>query len=295
MNNKTKIIILVSVLVIILIAIVVFSQLLRKNDYVDIGETGLEMVTFEGKFQARGVVVRPEKETLTIMPILANEEYRNEEKFYYETDNQLNLKQGQEVMVKFHYREASIHEAVIDNVEVLKEKSDVEIPNDILVKAYSSKDNISVLVDNEISNNKRIAFTVTDRNELKYDYSTMKYDIRKYNSPPTSTEIIYTENGGMALSGYNPWTELPKINDISTEANYTLDEKSQVVVEADWVQVYGELGEGEYTFTLSTVSTLRQSIVNSNITEYPDDGVTIEINFIIGTNGEIEYKEKKIR
>ena len=297
---KTLIIIIAIIIILLLIVLFAYIYITESTNGLlgEISTIDIAIISHEGTFYAKGVVVRPEKDTLTIMPIIANEEYINREEFYYENNNQLNLKQGQEVIVTFHYRESSkedyTNEAVIENIEIVKEKSEVEIPNDILVKAYSSKDNISISLDNEISSNKRINFIITDNNEFKYDYSTMKYDLRKHNTAPTSTEIVYSENGSASILPYDPWPELPKINDSSNEESFALDENGQLSVDIDWTEVYGEIGEGEYTFKISTVSTPRQSILNPYIIDYPYDGVIIEINFVIDTNNKIEYGEIKV-
>lgn len=293
MNKKIIGIILSTIIIIILVTIGFICM--NRNDF----HESIAIISYEGTFKAKGVVVRPEKNSLTIMPILANEEYRNEEFFYYETENKLNLKQKQEVLVTFHYRKnenaIAEYEAVADNVEILKDESSVEIPRDILVKAYSSKDNISIYINRERSNNKQIQLTITDKNELKYDYSKMKYSIKKYNPPPTKTEVIYTEDGGMSLSSYDPWPEVKKIKDSSNESNYILNENGQVDISINWAEVYGELGEGQYKFSISTVLESRTSILNEHIiTDYPYDGVIITITFDIDSNGDIIFDNNNI-
>ncbi len=256
-------------------------------------KTDLATISYEGTFQAKGVVVRVETNTLTIMPTIEKEEYREEEKFYCENSQSKNLRQGQEVFITFHYNKSSqenfTYEPIVEKVEILQEKSTVEIPRDVLVKAYSSKENIHISINQEQSTNKQIVFTIEDKNALPYDYSTMQYRIDKYNPPPTKTEVVQTENG-MATTPYDPWPELPKIAPLEKQSNYGLDANGKVLVEIDWSQIYGELKEGTYRFTLSTVSSPRKSIANASLTEYPYDGITIEINFTIEENG-IEYEQ----
>lgn len=301
--NKKIIGIILSIIIIIILVTIGFMYMTRKNEKVNSEQDSsydslAAIISYEGTFKTKGAVVRPEKDSLTIMPISLNEEYRNEEFFYYETENNLNLKQKQEVLVTFHYRksenEINRHEAVVDNVEILKEESSVEIPRDIFVKAYSSKDNISISINKEKSNNKQIQLKITDKNELKYDYSKMKYSIQKYNPPPTKTEVIYTEDGGMALPAYDPWPEVNKIKDLSTESNYVLNEDGQVDISINWAEVYGELGEGEYKFSLSTVLDPRTSILDEHIIDYPYDGVIITITFNIDSNGDIIFNDNNI-
>ena len=306
MNKK----IIGSVLIIIILLLVLtlgFVYMNRKNGQEnsmqdDFHEDMAAVISYEGTFKTKGVVVRPEKDNLTIMPISmpisSKEEYRNVEFFYYETENKLNLKQKQEVLVTFHYRKNGNaidgYEPVADNIEILKDESSVEIPRDIFVKAYSSKDNISISINNSKSNNRQIEFKITDKNELKYDYSRMKYSIQKYNPPPTKTEVIYTEDGGMAIPSYDPWPELKKIKDLPNEFNYTLDEKGQAYIDINWEEVYGELGEGEYKFMLSTVLEPRTSILDEHIIDYPNDGVVITITFNIDSNGKATFNDNEI-
>lgn len=287
------------IVVLLLVAILIFPYVNRKlSDVTESVTPDIATIRYDGIFQAKGVVVRPEKETLTIMPIEASNEYRAEEFFYYEAENHFNLKQKQEVLITFHYRqnenEPNRHEAVINNIEILKDESSIQIPSDIYVKAYSSKDNVSISINEEKSNYKKIQFTITDKNDLKYNYATMKYVLKKYNPPPTKTEVTYTEDGGMSLPGYDPWPEMSKIMDSSNEFNYTIDENGNVYVNIDWSEVYGELKEGQYIFSLSTVGERRVSILNTNIIDYPYDNVIINIQFNISSNGEFSVTNTKI-
>ena len=298
------IIFIVAICIIVILASIIYmltrpkhNILEDKKQTVEGSMQDIEIVNYEGTFQAKGVIVRTESNNFTLMPIIANEEYRNEEKFYIENNQIKNLKQGQEVIVTFHYRESFsekfTYEPIAEKVEILKEESDTQIPRDVLVKAYSTKENITIAIDKEKSNNKQIVFTITDKNELKYDYSTMKYNVYKYNAPPEKQEVIYTENGAHT-SGYNPWPELTKIAEISNEANYTVDDSGNVNVTINYSQIYGELNEGEYCLTFSTVSNVRQSITNSKAEEYPYDGVIIDIKFSIKNSGKLEYGEVKV-
>ena len=263
------------------------------------GETTgeLEIISYQGTFYAKGVVVRPEAEKLTIMPTVSNEEYRHEEKFYYENMQVTNLKQGQEVKIRFHYRNVGgdyLHEPVIEKVEIIKEKSETQIPRDILVKAYSSEDKVSVAISQEKSNTEKLEATITDSNELKYDYSLMEYHIYRYNPPPTKTEITYTDEGA-SVAEYDPWPEATKIGNVSTQNQYTISPNGELPITLNWKEVYGKLKEGKYKLTLATVSAKRQSILNPNLSDYPCDGIVIDMEFTIDKNDKITYGEIKVR
>ncbi len=296
--NGKVIICIVAICIIIILATPKHNISEDKKQNVEGSMQDIEMISYEGTFQSKGVVVRAESNIFTLMPTVTNEEYRNEENFYIENSQVQNLKQGQEVIVTFHYRksykENFIYEPIVDKVEILTEKSNIQIPRDVLIKAYSIKENITVTIDKEKSNNEQIVFTIADKNELKYDYSTMKYNLYKYNAPPEKQEVIYTENGA-STTGYNPWPEVSKIAEVSTEANYTLDSNGKINVTIDYSQIYEELKEGKYRFNLSTVNSLRQSIANPKVQEYPYDGVMIDINFNIDANGKVEFGEIEIR
>jgi len=265
----------------------------KESDLVDTATPDIAVVSYEGTFQTKGIVVRQEKDSLIVMPIPGDETNRNQESFQYERENDLNLKQGQEVIVTFHYLENNVHSAIIEKVEIVKEKSDIELPRDIIVKAYSSKKKIEVNIDKQKSNNSKITFVITDNNEFKYDYAIMKYDIRKYNAPPTKTEVIY-ENNTTSIAGYDPWPEITKIKDTSTTANYTITENGKLNVEIDWTNIYGKLEEGKYKLGFSTVSEPRKSIFNEHVIDYPYDNVIIYLHFEVNAKGQVEYNEIEV-
>lgn len=273
----------------------------KEQEEVDLiaGETmgEIEIIAYQGTFYAKGVVVRPEEEKVTIMPTVSNEEYRYEENFYYENMQVTNLKQGQEVRIRFHYRNVGgdyLHEPVIEKVEIINEKSEIQIPRDILVKAYSSEDKVSVAIWQEKSNTEKLEATITDNNELKYDYSIMEYHIYRYNPPPTKTEITYTKEGA-SVAGYDPWPEVERIGNASTQNQYTISQNGELPITLNWKEVYGKLKEGKYKLTLATVSAKRQSILNPNLSDYPCDGIVIDIEFTIDENDKITYGEIKVR
>ena len=64
----------------------------------------------------------------------------------------------------------------IGKIEIVKDKSDVLIPDDILRFCYSSKDNVTITIS-ELSNC-GITLNIKDINELPYNYSH-RYIINK--------------------------------------------------------------------------------------------------------------------
>lgn len=59
--------------------------------------------------------------------------------------------------------------ANIGRIEIIKEKSDIEIPENILKYCYRSKENVKVTL-NELTKNS-ITITIVDTNEIPYNYS----------------------------------------------------------------------------------------------------------------------------
>lgn len=298
-NKRAICIAVICIIFIIIFASIVYGMIkMKKNEqekitHDSLTQTEMEYIKYHtGTFHTKGIVVRVQDDMFTIMPIIANEEYSNEENFYMENNQIKNLKQGQEVLVTFSYPRfmQGDDKPIVEEVEILKEKSDIEIPRDVLVKAYSTKEKVAITVDEQNSNSKQLVFTITDSNELKYDYSTMEHKLYQYNSPPVKQEPINAEEGTYTLS-YNAWPEVEKVLGASNRENYTLDKNGQINIKIDWTKTYGKLKEGKYRFTLSTVHSLRQSMTNPNVQEYPYDSITIEINFTIDHNGKLNYEE----
>lgn len=289
------------IIITILICIICFNliRIIESNISLeeDMISDDMAIISYEGTFEAQGVVVKAEEDMLVIMPTVLKGEHSTQEEFYYETENKLSLKQGQEIEVTFHFSKDSngyyTDKAIIEEVKILKEKSDIEIPEDVFVKAYSSKDNVNISINEESSTEGKIVFTITDNNEFTYDYSTMEYKLYKYNPPPTKTEVVYTENGA-ATSGYDPWPEVQKISYLSTKENYTLNEKGEINVDIDLSKIYGKLEEGKYKVILSTVSSPKEDILYSNVVYYPYDMINIWIEFTINSDNKIEYGEINI-
>lgn len=241
----------------------------------------------QGAVKTYGIVVKVENESAYIMPtlekpIILEPEKNTEDEGYkdynsathYILDNdKFDLKREQEVTITYHYEKdkESKHNynAIIDNIELVKERSDIEIPRDIILDAYSSKDKVSIEVDKNKSNSEKIVFTVTDNNEYKYDYSKMRYIINEHD------EFL--------------WNEIQKISDLPREEQYQIDENGKVNIEVDWSKVYGKLEKGNYRLTLQTLNKPRKSIINPDIMEYPDCGVIITIDFTVKSNGKLKF------
>ena len=237
-----------------------------------------------GLLKTCGVVVKVENGSAYIMPTLekpiilepekntTDKDYNSAIHYIFE-NNKFDLKKEQEVTITYHYekdKESKYnYNAIIDNIEIEKEKSDIEIPRDIILDAYSSKENVSIEIDKSKSDSEKLIFTVTDNNEYKYDYSKMRYIINK------NDELF--------------WREIQKISDLPREEQYQIDENGIVNIEVDWSKVYGKLEKGKYRLTLQTLNKSRKSVINPEIIEYPDCGVILTIDFEVESNGKLKF------
>lgn len=289
---RTFVIVLLVIILVIVLVFFIINPSSNVSEDITYAPDSLT-VNYEGSFKSKGVIVRPEDDYFILMPIVINKEYSNDIRYSYDNRNSI-LKKGQEVEIVFHYLKSNnSYVAIVDNVEILKNQSDIDIPYSFLVNSYSSKSNVDFSLDTENCDRKGLCFTITDKNELKYDYSTMEYTLCKYTPPPEKTEIIHTENGG-AVAGYDPWSKLRKINNLSTTSEYFLDGKGSLNISIDWSEIYGNLSEGEYKFYFWTVPSKEKDNLPILLVSYRYAGVVVAIHFKINANGIIELGEAKL-
>lgn len=123
----------------------------------------------------KAVVVNPEKGLLVMGIENTNDLYS----VSYKNKEDIKFKQGQEILIYFDGGVLESYPAQITNVkkiEILKEKSDVKIPDNILRCCYNSRNNVIVSIS-ELSNT-GIEIIIKDTNELQYEYSN-SYKINK--------------------------------------------------------------------------------------------------------------------
>ena len=114
------------------------------------------------------------------------------------------LKKGQEILIYFNGDVMETYPAQlgdIGKIEIVKDKSDVLIPDDILRFCYSSKDNVTITIS-ELSNS-GITLNIKDINELPYNYSH-RYIINKKvkNENYTGVGEQIGENTKNSIAGY---------------------------------------------------------------------------------------------
>lgn len=177
-------------------------------------------------------------------------------------EGNIGFKQGQEILIYFDGSVAESYPAQINNpgkIEIIKEKSDTTIPDDVLRFYYSSRDNVNVNVS-ELTN-KGISLTITDTNDLPYDYSNDKYVLyeRVKNEDYTGVGYKIGEDTEHSTSGYTGtgseyiWQEVEKVSDSAYtdilskdtgDVTTSTSENGQIVnVQYNWTKLYGELNE----------------------------------------------------
>lgn len=213
------------------------------------------------------------------------------------------FKQGQEVLIYYDGVVLTTYPGQItaDKVDILEEKSNKEIPVEVLRYWNFSQKNISAKIE-KISNT-GIAFKITDLNEVPLDYgNTYEYSIVKKNveneeynenlefdydayTPPVTTDTYST------TSSYRPdpnrlkkvWEETELIgNESEKNCNWDsmLDNGTIFVGKTDWSNLYGELDNGEYMLEICRKPAKDDSFFKS-----------VLVYFTIDENENITYEE----
>lgn len=173
------------------------------------------------------------------------------------------FKKGQEILIYFNGDVMDTYPAQLGNIgkiEILKEQSEIQIPDDILRFCYNSKDNVTITIS-ELSNS-GITLNIVDKNELPYNYAH-SYIINKKvkNENYTGVGEQIGENTKNSTAGYTGtgaeyvWKELDKISDISSESTeetltynlpYIKEGEDYYLIDGrkfNWTKLYGTLGE----------------------------------------------------
>lgn len=190
MRKVTKIIGIIVVLSIIIIALytITKSKIRKKSNDDEFSST------------IKAVVVNPEKGLLVMGTENTNELYS----VNYQNKENIEFKQGQEILIYFDGVVLETYPAQITNIEkieILKEKSDIKIPDNILRYCYSSRNNVIVSIS-EVSKT-GIEIIIKDTNELQYEYSN-SYKINKKVKNKDYTGVGYQigENTGNSTAGF---------------------------------------------------------------------------------------------
>ena len=167
--NKKRIIKLLMFLVLIVaVAIIVFK------------------VNNDSKTILKGVVVRVYDTNMMVMGTndtldLYTVEITNKESKKF--------KQGQEILIYTNGTAMTTYPVQLGKakkIKIVKEKSETEIPNNILKYCYSSRDNVDILVDKLTATG--LTLTITDKNDLPYNYYTNYKIYKKVKNPDYTGE-----------------------------------------------------------------------------------------------------------
>jgi len=89
----------------------------------------------------------------------------------------------------------------VEKIELIKEKSEIQIPEQILRYCYSSYDKVTVTIS-EFTNT-GISLTITDTNEIPYQYAHhYKINQKVKNKEYTGAGYQIGENTGNSTAGY---------------------------------------------------------------------------------------------
>ncbi len=194
MNKKTKIMVAVIAIVILIAVLVLIWQLREEKNSKE-----LENDNMSATLQA--VVVKVNENSLLAMdigetPSLYSIGLSNFKDVDFEKD--------QEILIYFDGMVMDSYPAQLGNIgkiEIIKEKSDITIPDDILRYCYNSKDNVTITIS-ELTNS-GITLNIKDTNELPYNYAH-SYIINKKvkNEAYTGIGEQMGENTSNSTAGY---------------------------------------------------------------------------------------------
>ena len=192
-------------------------------------------------------------------------------------DDTNEYKQNQEVRVYYNGMINEMYPGSFDKVskiEILKDNSDVTIPEKALKLFYSSRNNVSVSNINVTQTG--ISCEIKDTNAYKYEY-TNTYTLFKKNpeaeqvKAPSMPIVTGNTTSSYEGSGIPLWEEASKVSDVNSEDTVTSENIAEDTVRkiCDWTNIYGKLESGEYDFSLTV------------------EGFYIRIKFTVNENGEI--------
>lgn len=163
----------------------------------------------------------------------------------------MEFKQGQEILIYFDGIILTTYPGQLSNVgkiEIIKEKSNVKIPEEVFRTFYSSSNNVKVSVSKLTSTG--ISLVIADTNQYPYNYANT-YTIYKKNKQVENINIepIITESETSNSippyigTGQVLWEDAKKIS--NEEVKYTVkewDNGNEIGKMCDWTSIYGELG-----------------------------------------------------
>ena len=188
-NNKLAALIIFILVVMILVAIYYYKK--QKNVIIN--------VDYE-EATTRVVVVKSENGMALVMD--DDPEYPSVYRIGASKDRE--YKQGNELLIHYNGYIMESYPAQfshITEIEFIKEKSDIEIPESILKSCYNSEENIRVTI-HEISDS-GIALSIVDANKYPYNYPhNYKINKKVKNKDYKEKGEIIGENTKNTIAGY---------------------------------------------------------------------------------------------
>lgn len=226
-------------------------------------------------FTLSAIVIEVNNNSLDVMGI--NNEREELNTLYnvnFAKEGNTGFKQGQEILIFFDGMILETFPGQINNVgriEIIREKSEIEIPDDVLRFYNNSEDKVEIKIS-ELTN-RGLTIEITDSNQLPYEYSD-EYVIYKEvkNEKYTGVGEKVGEDTENSTSGYTGtgteyiWEELEKNvgADIKSTIEYlkynlpNIDSENSYIIigkKIDWTPVYGELEDGKYRIIFTNLST----------------------------------------
>lgn len=203
----------------------------------------------------KGIIIKVEDSSLKIMEFDESILIVDLEKMKYQDLSK--FKVGQEILIYYDGITETMYPGRIyaDRIKILKEKTEIEIPIDVLRYANSSMDNISINIEEFTKS--ELKFSIIDKNELSYEYD-MEYEYYIYEKE-TRENISDSKNKCVLI-------------DESNEEVFKLTGK------CDLEDCSKKLEEGNYELVLDGMGKKR---------------FTIYIEFSVDENGDLNYKTPK--
>lgn len=209
----------------------------------------------------------------------------------FSKEGNIGFEVGQEVMIYFNGKTSSTGKNEISEIqnvgkiEIIDNSLNYLIPNDILKKFYTTYDNVNVKI--ESLTNTGITFTITDKNDIKYNFNNHCAMFKNVAEKP-SNEPIIGEDGSISIPAYegDKWQELSKVSDaVENKTNIENIDENTKRITYDWSNIYGPLKSGEYRFVLGDIE------VDSNYLDiYGNNKETISVKVTLDDSGQVtEY------